>query len=256
MNWHYVEQGKEIGPVSDEQFEELVRGGKINADTLVWHEGMTAWSSYREAKGESNPVDPSPTAGIDAPIGKNSEAVCAECGKIFPVQDMIRYGKARVCANCKPVFMQKLSEGAQINTGEMKYGSFGIRFGAKFIDGIIIRVVATALTFLFIFLVRPKSSATMITSQVLAGSVAFLITMAYTVLMNGKYGATLGKMACKIKIVTAEGAPITYKRAFGRFFAEILSGCPTLFIGYLMVGFDEQRRSLHDRICNTRVIYK
>ena len=39
MNWHYIEQGKDIGPASDEQFEALARAGKINADTLVWHEG-------------------------------------------------------------------------------------------------------------------------------------------------------------------------------------------------------------------------
>ena len=29
-----------------------------------------------------------------------------------------------------------------------------------------------------------------------------------------------------------------------------------LCIGYLMLAFDEEKRSLHDRICDTRVVYK
>jgi hypothetical protein len=28
----------------------------------------------------------------------------------------------------------------------------------------------------------------------------------------------------------------------------------TLTIGYIMAGIDEQKRALHDRICNTRVV--
>ena len=43
---------------------------------------------------------------------------------------------------------------------------------------------------------------------------------------------------------------------YGRFFAELLSGM-ICYIGYLMVLSDkEERRTLHDRICNTRVVYK
>jgi len=47
--------------------------------------------------------------------------------------------------------------------------------------------------------------------------------------------------------------PITYGRATGRCFAEILSGM-ICYIGYLMAAFDEEKRALHDRICNTRVV--
>jgi hypothetical protein len=28
------------------------------------------------------------------------------------------------------------------------------------------------------------------------------------------------------------------------------------YIGYIMVAFDQEKRSLHDHICNTRVVYK
>jgi uncharacterized RDD family membrane protein YckC len=77
----------------------------------------------------------------------------------------------------------------------------------------------------------------------------------YTTWLLGKYGATVGKMACKIRVVTADGSPIRYMRALGRFFAEWLSGM-ILLIGYIMAAFDSEKRTLHDRICNTRVIRK
>ena len=42
----------------------------------------------------------------------------------------------------------------------------------------------------------------------------------------------------------------------GRHFAKYISANFTLYIGYIMAGFDDQKRSLHDRICETRVIKK
>jgi uncharacterized RDD family membrane protein YckC len=35
----------------------------------------------------------------------------------------------------------------------------------------------------------------------------------------------------------------------------IVSGI-ILLIGYIMAGFDDEKRALHDRVCDTRVIYK
>ena len=142
MNWYYVDQGQQTGPVNDAQFEELARNGKIQPDTLVWREGMAAWQSYREANASSQPSGPPPAAGTGYVVGASPEAVCAECGKMFAIQDMIHHGGALggvyICANCKPVFMQKLAEGAKINTNELPYAGFWVCFGAKFVDGLIL----------------------------------------------------------------------------------------------------------------------
>jgi uncharacterized RDD family membrane protein YckC len=62
-------------------------------------------------------------------------------------------------------------------------------------------------------------------------------------------------MACKLKVVTSDGGRVSYLRALGRHFAELLSVL-TLMVGYIMAAFDEQKRTLHDRICDTRVIKK
>ncbi len=110
MNWYYVDGGQQAGPVTDEQFEELRRAGKITDDTLVWREGMTDWLPSRQARPAGDQTQ-TPIAHATWPSAQRPGAVCAECGNMFPVEDMIRHGDAYICANCKPVFMQKLSEG-------------------------------------------------------------------------------------------------------------------------------------------------
>lgn len=262
MNWHYVENGEQAGPVSDEQLADLVRTGKINADTLVWHGGMEDWLPYGQV--QSKPKPPEILAGsadTARPAAGNNvtEAVCNECGNIFPVDEMIRHGNARICANCKPVFMQKLSEGAQINTGEMNYARILTRFAAVVLDGIILGAVniligmIAGLSIAQAAGVQPKGA---IALQIVLMVIQLSIGIAYETILIGKYGATLGKMACKIKVVTADGGRVSYARALGRYFAKMLSGMICL-IGYIIALFDNpQKRALHDHICNTRVIYR
>ncbi|HWH70910.1 MAG TPA: RDD family protein, partial [Candidatus Sulfotelmatobacter sp.] len=188
------------------------------------------------------------------------EAVCAECGGTFPIPDMIPHGSIRVCARCKPIFMQKLAEGAQLHTGVMNYAGFWIRFGAVFLDGILLWVVnvaiamAAGLGFTQAVGASPRSS-TQVGLQLVLVCLQVAIGLSYEVIMIGKYGATLGKMACKIQVVTAEGGKVSYLRALGRYFAKLLSYF-TCTIGFIMAGFDQEKRALHDRICSTRVVLK
>ena len=76
---------------------------------------------------------------------------------------------------------------------------------------------------------------------------------AFEIFFIGKYGATPGKMLMKIKVVTPDGGPVSYGRATGRYFAKMLSAI-ILYIGFLMAFWDEEKRALHERICNTRVV--
>jgi len=256
MNWYYVEQGQQAGPVNDEQFEELVRAGKIQPDTLVWREGMAAWQAYREAKSSAPASGPLPAGAAGYTPGQGPEAVCAECRNLFPIQDMIRHGGVYICANCKPVFMQKLAEGAKLNTGELNYAGFWIRFAAKFIDGLILGVPFMIVFFAaFIPQMRSGKPDNLIFMPYIIQFCFIFVRMAYEIFFLGKYGATPGKMACKIMVVTAEGGRFGYGRATGRFFAEMLSGM-ICYIGYIIVAFDDQKRALHDHICNTRVVFK
>ena len=252
MNWYYVDRGQQAGPVSDEQLDGMLQSGKIQPDTHVWREGMAAWLPYREARGGAATTGTTASAAEPTP-----EAVCAECGKLFPIDETIPYGNARVCAGCKPVFLQKLQEGASINTGGLNYAGFWIRFAAKFLDGLILGVPFGIVFFTVVFsgVRNPEAQEFGILPALVQFGFLF-VQMGYQIFFLGKYGATLGKMACKIKVVTSDGGKIGYARATGRFFAELLSGM-ICDIGYIIAAFDNpQKRALHDHICSTRVIYK
>lgn len=109
MNWHYAVGNQQTGPVSEAQLDDLVRSGKINQDTLVWHEGMAGWQPLRVARTRGRP----PSSG--APSG----IICAECGKAFPPTEVIKVNQSWVCAQCKPIFLQRLREGAAPAGGGM-----------------------------------------------------------------------------------------------------------------------------------------
>ncbi len=55
MEWYYAEGKEQKGPVSEEQFAELLRTGVIQQQTLVWREGMSAWKPYGQIVSESQP---------------------------------------------------------------------------------------------------------------------------------------------------------------------------------------------------------
>jgi len=80
------------------------------------------------------------------------------------------------------------------------------------------------------------------------------ISIAYEVYFLTTRGATIGKMALGLRVVRADGGPISMGLAVGRFFAMILSSF-IFMIGYIMAAFDLEKRALHDRLCDTRVIY-
>src|SRR5262249_23459457 len=105
-------------------------------------------------------------------VGQDARAICAECGKGFSVNDMIRYGAAYVCATCKPLFMQKLAEGARISSVGMRYAGFWLRFGAVLLDGIILFIMTLILQLAFGFSTQainggPRSALLIIVQQFL-----------------------------------------------------------------------------------------
>jgi len=275
MTWYYSDGVKQLGPVPEEELIELRRSGVVTADTLIWREGMANWTRYQEAGPAVNLDAASPIADapplilVRPPVSQEGpEAVCAECGKIFPKAEMIAHGQWFVCAHCKPVFVQKLSEGARVGSAgspiRLRYAGFWIRFAAKFVDGIILSVVLYV-PMLILILARGGNIEDMAGRRnsfdtqdvlILIWQILYYVFYAsYEIFFIGRYGATPGKMACRIRVVTPEGEAVGYGRATGRFFANLLSMI-VCYIGYIMAGFDDQKRALHDHVCGTRVVYK
>ncbi len=244
MEWFYANGGNRVGPVTPEAFENLVKDGAVKADTLVWSKGMTDWRPYAEVSADT--------------------AVCAASGGRHWRRDMVPYEGGFISAEHKDAFFQRLREGvAQPN--QLVYASFGRRFLGKLVDGIINWVLGTAvnlgLAMLFFgqFIFNPKPATPELTGNFLAYQGAtmlasVLLGLAYSWFFLKKFAATPGKMALGMKVVRSDGSALTTGRIIGRYFAEWLSSL-ILGIGYLMAAFDDERRTLHDRICDTRVIH-
>lgn len=251
MKWYYTHLGRQVGPVDQETFQSLVSGGQIKPSTLVWNTAMTDWARYGRIGGDS------PTLATEAPsaMATPEAATCAECGAGFSREEMICYEGSWICARCKPIFVQKLREGIRLS-GTMEYAEFGIRFGAKFIDWIILMAVNVAIMIALGVLGGTSSDQSHVVTLVAFGNILQIaLYAAYNTWFLGRYRATPGKMACHLKVVTAEGDRVSYARALGRHFSEYLSSF-ILFIGYILAAFDDEKRTLHDRICNTRVVKK
>ena len=275
MNWFYMEDEKEKGPFSKDEFQNLINERVITAQTPVRKEDAVEWKPLKAfAKSQSSSAENKSSddhaeniGGTDTdhyPDEKESDLkTCSQCGRSFPEDQVIAFDDRIICADCKPDFVQRLKEGASINTA-FQYGGFWVRFGAKIIDWLILMVVQYIIFIPLgmIGLFNPSAnSPEMMNSPAFFMSiglqqiVGLAIPLAYSTFFLGRFGATIGKMACKLKVVTPEGGKISYLRAFGRHFAEILSGI-ILLIGYIMAAFDSEKRSLHDRICSTRVVRK
>ena len=248
MDWYYDKKGRQAGPIAEPEINVLVKEGKIKADTQVWREGMANWLPYAaivRSDAQNKPIEARAKA-------LSVIAECAECAETFTTSEMIRLGASWVCTECKPIFAQKTMGGKEVISRATAYGGIWNRFGAKLMDGFILGVMnVTMVTVGSAFFAGSKSMALVFTLQF----IQFAVNIAYITLFLGRFGATPGKMACGLTVVTAEGGRMSYARALGRCFAELLSGL-ILSIGYILALFDDRKRTLHDHICNTRVVKK
>lgn len=243
MNWYYALNGQQQGPVSEQDIVRLVASGTLAASTLIWRDGLPDWQPISTA--------------LPAALGTAAPASAPQIGGIAVPEAQ------------KDLYVQQLREGVIPSApGSMEYAGFWIRFGAKFIDGLIfglglvvlIGLIGVALHFSGLTVIPPDTAdrnapppVGMIILMVIYYLAAFLGRPAYNAILVAKYESTPGKMACGLKVVNDNGSRVSTGKAWGRGFAELLSGM-TCSIGYIIAGFDDQKRSLHDHVCSTRVI--
>ena len=187
MTWHYIENGQQAGPVDEATFKSLISAGTIKPDTHVWRDGMANWMPYAEVAAST------PAASI---AGTDS---CSECGNAFSPEDLIQIGGRPVCAVCKPIAVQKLKEGVAIN-GDFRYAGFWIRFGASFVDGLILIPLTGAYAYILIKHPNPGDSV-----RLTAQGLMYVVGALYSIFFLGKMGATPGMMACGIRVVRPDG---------------------------------------------------
>ncbi len=121
------------------------------------------------------------------------------------------------------------------------YVGFLKRLLAYIIDGI--------LTYLLIIAIKIFVPLDVITENI----VYLVIWTGYWVWMTGTFGATVGKMVLKIKIVKEDGSNVGYLTAFVRELASYLSFL-IFGLGFLNIIWDGKKQSWHDKIAKTLVV--
>jgi uncharacterized RDD family membrane protein YckC len=266
--WYYANAGRQEGPVNEADFKVLTQNGTITSNTLVWREGMTDWALFSTLQTPAigtglPPIQP----GAAVPPG---QVQCAECRRFFTPDEVIQIHHRSICANCKPMFLQKLQEGAfSASTAPvqgMVYAEFWQRAVAYIIDYVILQTIQWIFVVPAFFIMgymgsrgggaSGAMSGAMLLFQIAVSLGSMLLAMTYTVFFLRRYAATPGKMVFKLVVVRANGSRLTTGRCFARYFASVLSAL-VCCIGYLLPLFDEpMRRALHDHLCDTRVIIK
>ncbi len=254
MPWYYAEgthsreQGVERrGPLDDAAFEALAQSGRLRATTLVWQTGMAEWQALSVVRPDLVAQTPPPLLAVEI---ETPLAFCAVCGMPQSPEDLLTFSGRLICAACKPRFAQGLTLGIDLSLPRQQYAGFWIRFGARLIDGILLAIVQYAL----IFAVAGLGTESAVSLGV-SGLIYFLVHPTYEAVMTVKHRATLGKLALGIRILRTDGTQLTWGRAIGRYFAQLLSQV-ILFIGYVMAAFDDRKQALHDRLCDTVVVYE
>lgn len=148
------------------------------------------------------------------------------------------------------------------------YGGFWIRLLAHLIDHVILGAVAAPLFFIMALptIVRvaheaernqepsPEMIMAILSSVFLYAAVAFAGQWLYEAwLTSSSWQGTIGKRVLRLKVVDEAGNRIGFGRATGRFFAKILSSM-FFCIGFIMIGFTERKRGLHDMLAGTVVM--
>ncbi len=192
----------------------------------------------------------------------HTDMTCSQCGRTLAQSNLVQIAGNWVCGDCKPAFLSRVMAGGAIAASSFRYAGVGVRFGARFIDGLVFIVPFAIVAALVLpnLLRTTGSGAAMFNGSFLA--VALFFGLFYEVLMLRYRGATLGKMACGLKVVRSDGRNLGWGVSFGRYFMYnvVISAIPLvnwilLLTTAIMAGVDEQRRGLHDRVCDTRVIY-
>ena len=159
---------------------------------------------------------------------------------------------ATFCYACGlPLDEPGMRPAAQSVAGGIPAG-FWIRLLAWFIDSVVLFIVQMILIAVLpgISLEEYFADDSFWTSY---DSFLTLVGVIYYTAGVSVWATTIGKRMLGLYVLRPDGSKLGPGRAFARYWAPLLSAL-ILFIGFLMVAFREDKRALHDLICDTVVV--
>lgn len=224
MNWYYVENGQSQGPVMAGELLRLRLMERVTPETYVWKGDLPDWMRFLDAVDELE---------ADAREEEREEAPAAA----LPV------------APGKPQLIEV-----------RHYAHPARRFMAEVIDVVILSVLIVffLVLYLLVMLAGHENVGAMVESRpnFLWPTlwILWVVPAVYAIGFVGRYGATPGKMITGTRIVERDGTALTYGRAVIHYLVKGTTGVLLIGLGGLLMIGDRERRSLHDRLLNTRVI--
>ncbi len=185
-------------------------------------------------------------------------AVCPSCHSV-------NEPGAAFCSSCSLPLGEKEAASASLNPDRRRSG-FWIRVAAYLLDSLILAVGILALFIVVGVAVAIASPEALDEWQAQGGEATTLDTflqliswagviLYYTVSVS-QWAATLGKRILGLCVLRTDGSRCGIGRAFVRYCAISLSFFPLFGIPFLLVAFSEDKRGVHDHICDTVVVYK
>lgn len=140
------------------------------------------------------------------------------------------------------------------------YAGFFVRLAAYLIDSIIVGIVLTVVVRFPIWvstLIVPDNIVVrdFIFEYSIKDILIYVLKVLYFIILTYKAGATIGKQALHIRVVSADdGKPtlfeIVYRETVGKFLSALI-----LYAGYFLIGLQKEKRGLHDLMSDTKVVY-
>jgi len=259
--WYYANKNNERqGPVEAGVIRDKLSRGELNQDTLLWRDGMAQWQPVASVQAELAAADRPPFTPVEPPAATPAES--------SPISD------SPASPYAAPSSTLSVGDGtvASAVDGGIVYAGFWKRVAANIIDGMLVNAVSFALMMIIAPIfglsalsmfgipeggwANPEAAVGLTAFEVILQLVLMALTMTYFAWFHSsQYMASLGKMAVGIKVVRADGTPITLARGIGRYFAFMLSSF-TMGIGLVMAAFTGRKQALHDVICDTLVVDK
>ncbi len=222
---------------------------------------------------------PSPDrSSLQSPAAPSREPSAAPAGENDPAQAERASAPPRVCPHCHQVNEAEAAycemcgrsfiagQGGPATTSSPRTslaafalgapGGFGLRFLAYLIDSL---VVAVPLVLGWVALGQPVPSefAQILNPPPGYERLQFLVMIAallYDTLLIGYLATTAGKRAFGLYVVRSDGSRVGFGRALARHLLTAISANFTFGFIFLVVAIRQDRRGLHDLLCDTVVI--
>ena len=133
---------------------------------------------------------------------------------------------------------------------------FGRRLAAILLDALLLGVLSMFVAFLigmvgvFVDMYTPNRPLPLSNLIVIC---TLVFSVAYYVVAWSRTGQTVGKTMLGIKIVGADGKPLSGGKAFLRYIGYLVSGI-VFALGFIWVLFDRKRQGWHDKMAGTYVV--